>query len=107
MYNKGTYPNEDEVQAKATHLVKKYKGKVVTSMHDFIGHKGIACPHCGMVIDDLETWGNGGYMNSFTTSPQFPFQKVIECVCGKSYLIVEREENLWVNGKRQGGYNCL
>lgn len=102
MYEPGTYPNEAEVQARAAELSEKYKGKVITSMHDFIGHKGITCPHCGLVIDDAEAWGNGQYMNSFTIDHQFPFQKVIECICGKSYLIAEKEENLWVGGNRQG-----
>lgn len=102
LYKAGTFLNEAEVQARAAELADKYKGKVITSMQDFIGHKGITCPHCGLVIDDVETWANGQYMNSFTTDPQFPFQKVIECVCGKSYLIAEKEENIWVGGKRQG-----
>lgn len=103
LYEAGTYPNEAEVQAQAAVLVKKYKDKWLTSFDDFKGFEGITCPHCGIVISDHEEWTNGAYLNSIHYDTNFPFQKVIECTCGKKYLIAVKEENLFIEGKRQGG----
>jgi len=102
MYQPGTFPNEVEVQAEAARLIQKYKGKQVTSRYDFEGFHGVTCPHCGLVIEHEDEWGNGLYMRSFEMSPDMPYQIIITCVCGKRYLIAEPERDLWVGGKRQG-----